>query len=208
MRWSAARRSTSSPSCASSTTRRGSSPTIPGREPRRVRTRWRAASRADDAYGDEMQRLMNKVSRVTIWVEPNQKQIVKYTFENVGLDFLPASWLVRVTELQRQHDDDRGLPERVAAETDRRARVVRARAWSVLGELRHSVLRLPRGRDRGKISRTRRTALADVRTTAALSRQRASSAALAARGAACPERSPGAGNRCRHPGARQHAHLH
>ena len=52
-----------------------------------------------DAYGREMQRLMNKVSRVTIWVEPNQKQIVKYTFENVSLDFLPASWLVRVTEL-------------------------------------------------------------------------------------------------------------
>jgi len=54
----------------------------------------------DDAYGDEIQRLMNKVSRVTIWVEPNQKQIVKYTFENVSLDFLPASWLVRVTELR------------------------------------------------------------------------------------------------------------
>jgi hypothetical protein len=52
-----------------------------------------------DAYGDEMQRLMNKVSRVTIWVEPTQKQIVRYTFENVSLDFLPASWLVRVTEL-------------------------------------------------------------------------------------------------------------
>jgi len=53
-----------------------------------------------DAYGDEVQRLMNKVSRVTIWVEPNQKQIVKYMFDNVGLEFLPASWLVRVTDLQ------------------------------------------------------------------------------------------------------------
>ena len=53
-----------------------------------------------DAYGEEMQRLMNKVSRVTLWVEPNQKQIVKYTFENVSLDFLPASWLVRITELR------------------------------------------------------------------------------------------------------------
>ena len=52
-----------------------------------------------DAYGDEVQRLMNKVSRVTLWVEPNQKQIVKYTFENVGLEFLPASWLVRVSDL-------------------------------------------------------------------------------------------------------------
>lgn len=69
----------------------------------------RAAARANqvagpktqgDAYGEELQRLMNKVSRVTIWVEPNQKQIVKYAFENVSLDFLPASWLVRVTELR------------------------------------------------------------------------------------------------------------
>jgi hypothetical protein len=68
----------------------------------------RAAARANqaaqrksrgEAYGDEVQRLMNKVSRVTLWVEPNQKQIVKYTFENIGLEFLPASWLVRVSEM-------------------------------------------------------------------------------------------------------------
>ena len=54
----------------------------------------------EDAYGDEMQRLMNKVSLVTLWIEPGQKQIVKYTFDNIGLDFLPASWLVRVTDLR------------------------------------------------------------------------------------------------------------
>jgi hypothetical protein len=69
----------------------------------------RAAARAnqvagprsqEDTYGREMQRLMNKVSRVTMWIDPAQKQIVKYTFENVSLDFLPASWLVQVTELR------------------------------------------------------------------------------------------------------------
>jgi hypothetical protein len=54
----------------------------------------------EDAYGDEVQRLMNKVSLVTLWVEPTQKQIVKYTFDNIGLDFLPAAWLVRVTDLK------------------------------------------------------------------------------------------------------------
>ena len=54
----------------------------------------------DRAYAEEVQRLMNKVSRVTLWIEPNHKQIVKYTFENVGLEFLPASWLVRVSELR------------------------------------------------------------------------------------------------------------
>jgi hypothetical protein len=53
----------------------------------------------DDTYGDEVQRLMNKASLVTLWIEPEQKQIVKYTFDNLGFDFLPASWLVRVTAL-------------------------------------------------------------------------------------------------------------
>ena len=53
-----------------------------------------------DEYGDAVQQLMNKVSLVTLWVEPSQKQIVKYTFDNIGLDFLPAAWLVRVTDLR------------------------------------------------------------------------------------------------------------
>ena len=54
----------------------------------------------EDAYGDAVQTMMNKVSLVTLWVEPDSKQIVKYTFDNVGLDFLPAAWLVRVTDLR------------------------------------------------------------------------------------------------------------
>ena len=54
----------------------------------------------DDRYGQAVQQMMNKVSLVTLWVEPAQKQIVKYTFDNVGLDFLPAAWLVRVTDLR------------------------------------------------------------------------------------------------------------
>jgi len=68
------------------------------RTERRVR---QAASKADDdAYTAEMQRLMNKVSLVTLWVEPAQHQIVRYTFDNAGLDFLPAAWLVRVLDLK------------------------------------------------------------------------------------------------------------
>lgn len=46
------------------------------------------------------ERMMNKVSLVTIWVEPATHQIVKYTFDNVNLDFLPAAWLVRITDLR------------------------------------------------------------------------------------------------------------
>ena len=45
-----------------------------------------------------MQRMMNKVSLVTLWVTPDSHQIVKYTFDNVNMDFLPAAWLVRVNE--------------------------------------------------------------------------------------------------------------
>lgn len=63
-------------------------------------TQVAGAKSKGDAYGDEIQRLMNKVSRVTIWVEPEEKQIVKYAFDNVGLEFLPAAWLVRVTDLR------------------------------------------------------------------------------------------------------------
>lgn len=46
----------------------------------------------------EIERLMNKVSLVTLWVEPKQMQIVKYTFDNVNFDFFPAAWLVRVND--------------------------------------------------------------------------------------------------------------
>lgn len=39
---------------------------------------------------------MNKVALVTLWVEPERQQIVRYTFENVGMDFLPGRSMVRV----------------------------------------------------------------------------------------------------------------
>ena len=48
---------------------------------------------------------MNKVSLVTIWVEPKTHQIVKYTFDNVNFDFLPAAWL-RARERSQGVDDD------------------------------------------------------------------------------------------------------
>jgi hypothetical protein len=45
---------------------------------------------------------MNKTSQVTLWVDPNSSQIVKYTFDNVRMDFLPAGWLVKVDDLKAQ----------------------------------------------------------------------------------------------------------
>jgi hypothetical protein len=55
-------------------------------------------SKDDKARDAEFQRLMNKVSLVTIWVEPKAHQIVKYVFNNVSMDFLPAQWLVHVDD--------------------------------------------------------------------------------------------------------------
>jgi hypothetical protein len=51
------------------------------------------------AYDAEFRRLMNKTALVTLWVEPNAHQIIKYTFDNITFDFLPAQWLVHVDEL-------------------------------------------------------------------------------------------------------------
>jgi hypothetical protein len=48
----------------------------------------------------ELRRVMNKVALITIWVEPSSHQIVKYIFDNVDFDFLPAAWLVKVDSLK------------------------------------------------------------------------------------------------------------
>jgi len=65
------------------------------------RRRGRAEASAEDKARDaQFQRLMNKVALVTLWIEPNAHQIVKYTFDNVGFDFLPAQWLVRIDDFK------------------------------------------------------------------------------------------------------------
>jgi hypothetical protein len=48
----------------------------------------------------DINRKMNKTALVTLWVDPAEHQIVKYTFDNVWLDFLPAAWLVRVDDIR------------------------------------------------------------------------------------------------------------
>ena len=49
---------------------------------------------------EEIERKMDKTSQVTLWVDPASHQIVKYTFDNVWLDFLPAGWLVKVDDIR------------------------------------------------------------------------------------------------------------
>ena len=43
-----------------------------------------------------IERMMNKVALVTLWVDPSANQIVKYTFDNVNLEFLPGAWLLHM----------------------------------------------------------------------------------------------------------------
>jgi len=58
-----------------------------------------------------MERMMNKVSLITLWVEPKAHQIVKYTFDNVNFDFLPAAWLLRVNDLKASMTMSQPFPD-------------------------------------------------------------------------------------------------
>jgi hypothetical protein len=54
----------------------------------------------EDKVEEEINRKMNKTAMVTLWVDPAEHQIVKYTFDNVWMDFLPAAWLVRIDDIR------------------------------------------------------------------------------------------------------------
>ncbi len=43
---------------------------------------------------------MNKTALVTLWVDPAEHQIVRYTFDNVWMDFLPGGWLVKIDDIR------------------------------------------------------------------------------------------------------------
>lgn len=55
---------------------------------------------SEDAEDRKIERDMNKVALVTLWVEPTEHQIVKYTFDNIDFGFLPGRWLVRVDDIR------------------------------------------------------------------------------------------------------------
>ena len=48
---------------------------------------------------EDIEQKMNKVSLVTLWIDPQQHQILQYTFDNMGLDFLPGRSIVRIDEM-------------------------------------------------------------------------------------------------------------
>jgi hypothetical protein len=58
--------------------------------------RERERSDEDKAFSRELQRLMNKSSKVTLWIAPATQQILKYTFDDLGWNFFPGQWLAQM----------------------------------------------------------------------------------------------------------------
>jgi hypothetical protein len=56
----------------------------------------------DKAREDDFERKFNKVALVTLWIDPVEHQIVRYTFDNIDFGFLPGRWLVRLDEIRAE----------------------------------------------------------------------------------------------------------
>jgi hypothetical protein len=72
--------------------------------------------RTDDEKAKEqelearLEHQFNKVALITLWIEPEAHQIVKYEFQNVGLDFLPGRSLVRVDDIMASMEMGQPFP--------------------------------------------------------------------------------------------------
>ena len=60
---------------------------------------------------DEIEEKMNKVSLVTLWVDPKAHQILQYTFDDIDMDFFPGRALMRVNDLQATMRMGQAFPE-------------------------------------------------------------------------------------------------
>ena len=78
------------------------SETVADREVFRIE--YYPTAQVDQGFDARMNRGFNKTSLVTYWVDPAVHQIVTYTFDNPGLDFLPFRWLLRVDGLESSAD--------------------------------------------------------------------------------------------------------
>ncbi len=58
----------------------------------------------------DVERKMNKVSLVTLWIDQTEHQIVRYEFANIDMDFLPAQWFVRIDGMTAAMEMGRPFP--------------------------------------------------------------------------------------------------
>jgi hypothetical protein len=86
--------------------------------PERSEERRRAAQ--TEPLQREVQRVLNKASLVTLWIDPESHQILKFTFDNVGsglsalsitVNTLPLGWLAQVEELRASMTMGEAFPE-------------------------------------------------------------------------------------------------
>jgi hypothetical protein len=58
----------------------------------------------------EIDQKMNKIAQVTLWVDPSEHQILKYDFQNMDMDFLPARQIVRIDRLDASMEMGQPFP--------------------------------------------------------------------------------------------------
>jgi hypothetical protein len=74
------------------------------------RNRQRAAKGQKPEREISIEFKMNKVARITLWVDEERAMILKYVFENVDFDFLPAAWLVRIEDVRAEMEMGQPFP--------------------------------------------------------------------------------------------------
>lgn len=79
-------------------------------EQRRSGNRRRGRER-EEAAASTMRQLMNKTSKVTLWIEPESHQILKYVFDDLGWDFFPAPWMARVSKVTAEMTVGEAFPD-------------------------------------------------------------------------------------------------
>ena len=57
-------------------------------------------ARKEDDLDDKIDRKMDKVSMITLWIEPKDHQILQYEFSNIDFDFLPGRALIQLDDLR------------------------------------------------------------------------------------------------------------
>lgn len=54
----------------------------------------------EDAEEEEIEAKLSKVLLVTMWIDPDEHQIVRMTLGNAGFDFLPGRWLLQLDTIE------------------------------------------------------------------------------------------------------------
>ena len=70
--------------------------------------RAKRGQRAEKDISFDLQ--MNKIARITLWVDEERAMILKYVFENVDFDFLPAQWLMRIEDVRAEMQMSQPFP--------------------------------------------------------------------------------------------------